>query len=270
MREDEKRVILLTDALSDISPFRLYNNIYFVGGRDVSVHIIDTGEGLVMIDTGYPYMRERIENNMRSLGLMPESIRLIIHSHGHYDHTGCTGYFKSLSGAKTAISRIDNNIVNGMLNLSWADELGLERLDPFSCDVLIDDGDVISVGNTSIRCVAAPGHTAGTMALFFYSGDKICSMHGGVGTNSMEKAFLERYGLSEDCRDAFRQGLHRLADEHVDIVLGNHPDQNDTEGKLARLKNGDENAFVDPGEWKRFLLNCERRLDAMLSEETQA
>ena len=54
----------------------------------------------------------------------------IFHSHGHIDHFGCTQRFQELSGAKTYISRIDNDIVNGRYDLSWAKELAYERL-PF-------------------------------------------------------------------------------------------------------------------------------------------
>ena len=49
---------------SDIKPFKMHENIYFVGSTRVSVHIIDTEDGLVMIDTGYPDMYEQILDRM--------------------------------------------------------------------------------------------------------------------------------------------------------------------------------------------------------------
>lgn len=259
--------------ISDIAPFRMIGNLYFVGSRAVSIHLIDTGEGLIMIDTGYPYMRQRTLENIRALGFDPTDIRIILHSHGHYDHIGSTVEFKRISGAKTYISRIDEDIVSGKLNLSWADELGYDRLPPFNCDVLIDDGDVISLGETRIKCVLAPGHTNGTLAIFanISDGEKryTAAMHGGVGMNSMSREFLSKHGLDLSIRDVFREGLHRLADERIDIVMGNHPDQNDTEGKLKRLLSGDRLACVDTEEWSRFMQACEKRLDDMLREEAK-
>lgn len=256
----------------DIHPFRMLDDVYFVGGREVSVHIIDTHDGLVMIDTGYPHMREMILRNMRRVGLDIRDLRVILHSHGHYDHIGSTQAFQEMSGAKTYISRIDNEIVNGHRDLSWASELGRDRLPPFDCDVLLEDGDTVELGNTRIRCVLCPGHTEGTFALFFDTVDAgrtlTCAMHGGVGTNSLERDFLHRYGLQFTLRDEFRAGLHRLRGEYVDVVLGNHPDQNDTEGKLARLDAGARDAFVDPGEWPRFMDACEARLDRMIESES--
>ena len=96
-----------------------------------------------------------------------------------------------------------------------------------------------------------------------------CAMHGGVGTNSMETAYLQSKGLSADCRDHFRESLHKLALEHVDVVLGSHPQQNDTEGKLRRLLSGETDAFIDSEEWQRFLKTCERNLDEMIAKEAK-
>jgi len=237
----------------------------------VSCHVIDTGAGLVMIDTGYPFMGDQILESMREVGLDPADLRILLHSHGHYDHIGNTMRFKALTGARTYISRIDNEICNGTVDLSWATELGYPRLAPFDCDVLFDDGAVVELGNTRIECRLAPGYTQGTLAVFihtFHKGRPVtCAMHGGVGVNSMTRRFLSWYGLSTDCREAFREGLHRLAGEQVDLVLGNHHDQNDTEGKLARVRAG-ESCF-DTGEWRRFLAEREAILDAMLQEEAR-
>ena len=263
-------MILVNNPTGPIAPFRLWNNICFVGSQAVSVHLIDTGEGLILIDTGYPFMRDQIVESMRALGYDPADIRVILHSHGHYDHYGNTAYLKQLSGAKTYISRIDNEILNGHRDLSWAVELGYDRIPPFDCDVLLDDGDTIELGNTRILCRLAPGHTEGTFALFVETGGLRAAMHGGVGVNSMTRDFLTQYGLPLDLPERFRQGLHALKREHVDIVLGNHPQQSDTEEKAARLLAGDERAFIDPGEWARFLTKCEKNLDDMLADERES
>lgn len=254
---------------SDIMPFKMYGNLYFVGSSRVSVHLIDTGSGLIMIDTGYPDMYEQIIDSIEFLGFAPEDICAIFHSHGHIDHFGCTREFKKLSGAKTYISRIDNDIVNGTYDLSWARELGMEPLELFDCDVLVEDGDTFTIGDTTVRCVLTPGHTDGVLSFFINieNGDKsvIAAMHGGVGRNSMQAEFLNRYNLSFDCREKFRAGLHKLASEHVDLVMGNHPNQNDTEGKLQKTLAGE--CVLDCEEWKSFLALNEKKLDEMIDSE---
>ena len=241
--------------MSDIAPFNMFGNLYFVGSSKVSVHIIKTEVGLVMIDTGYPDMFEQILNSMEALSLNPADICAIFHSHGHIDHFGTTLKFKELSGAKTYISRIDNDIVNGKLDLSWAEELDLARLPFFDCDVLIEDGDEFAFGSTKVRCRLTPGHTDGVMSYFVNVTDGkeeyIAAMHGGAGINTLQKDFLENRGLSFDCRKNMINSAEALMDEKVDIVLGNHPQQNNTVGKLEKVQSGEK--IVDSGEWQRFL-----------------
>lgn len=255
----------LAKHISDIAPFHMLGNVYFVGSRAVSVHIIDTGSGLIMIDAGYPYTQAQILHSMRTLGLNPADLRIILLSHGHYDHTGCALDFRAMTGAKIYISRIDNEIINGTRDLSLAKEAGYDHLPSFNADVLLEDGDTITLGNTCISCKLAPGHTEGTLAMFFETEHEgkcyRCAMHGGVGVNSLVPSFLKRYGLPLSLQDTFRSGLKKLAGEHVDVVLGNHPCQNDTEGKLARMLAGEKSACIDPLEWPRFLQESERLLD---------
>lgn len=271
VRKNKKGVADMENPhISDISPFSLCDNLYFVGSTKVSVHLIQTECGLVMIDTGYPDMFEQIVHSMAELQLEPKDICAIFHSHGHIDHFGCTKAFQKISGAKTYISRIDNEIVNGTYDLSWAKELGLERLPPFDCDVLVEDGEVFSFGSVNIRCRLTPGHSDGVLSFFLNLTDAkkpiTAAMHGGVGMNSFTKEFLDSYGLSFRCREIFRKGLQELAKESVDLVLGNHPQQNDTAGKLQKRLHG-EQSVIDPTEWNRFLKECEQNLDHLIKSE---
>lgn len=251
-----------------LSAFRLHSNIYFVGSKAVSVHLIDTEQGLVLIDTGYPDMGGLILENIEKLGFSPERICAIFHSHGHIDHFGNTKMLAQRSGAKTYISRIDNDIVNGTFDLSWAKELGLQRIPPFSCDVLLEDGDSFDFGNTRIRCVHTPGHTDGVMSFIITLADgKVAAMHGGMGMNSMGSAFLRAYGLSFDCRLKFKEGLKKLSCEHVDLVLGNHPEQNDTLGKMLKVQAGNE--VLDSGEWARLIARGEAAIASLMENDPE-
>ena len=254
--------------VSNIKPHKIYKNLYFVGSTAVSVHLIDTPDGLVIIDTGYPNMYEQILDSIRYLGFDPANIRHIFHSHGHYDHIGATIRLKNLSGAKTYISRVDNDIVNGTLDLSWANEFGVPHLEYFDCDVLVEDGDVFTFGDTSIRCRLCPGHTPGVLSFFItFSDGIVAAMHGGIGMNGLRGDILRKYGLSFELRDIFRRDLHDMASEHVDLVIGNHPHQNGTEKKLALLEAGED--ILDREQWKRLLLSVERDLDELIEREKE-
>ena len=224
--------------------FCLYPSVYFVGDERVSVHLIDTEAGLVMIDTGYPNMLDVILENIERVGFSVTDLCAIFHSHGHIDHFGCTQELVKRSGAKTYISRIDNDILNGTLDLSWAKELRCPIPLPFSCDVLIEDGDVFDFGDVSVRCIHTPGHTDGVMSFLITLADgTVAGMHGGTGTNTLRSDFLRRYGLSFDCRRKYRESVDKLRGESVDLVLGNHPEQSDTLGKMIRIMNGETRLY---------------------------
>lgn len=248
-----------------IPPFRLWGNVYFVGTGPASTHIIDTGDGLIMLDSGYQHSLYLVLQNMHALGLDPMNLKYIVHTHGHIDHCGATAALIQLTGAKTFIGAEDADYANGTLDLSWARELGLE-LEPFQSDVLLYDGDRICLGNTEITAVATPGHTPGAMSLLFDVSDGTrtlrAGLHGGAGLNSMERAFLEKHGLPLTCRQDFLKAMDRLTGLEVDIFLGNHVEHNRTPERREQLLNGDTDAFVDPAKWGAF---CQRRKAAVLS-----
>ena len=257
-----------------VKPFRIFGNLYFVGTVPASTHLIDTGEGLILIDTGYQQSLYLVLNGVWELGFSPYEIRWLLHTHGHIDHFGATRALVELTGAKTFIGKPDRGAADGSRDLSYARELGMEFRETFTPDVLLEDGDEMRLGNVVIRAVATPGHTEGAMSYFFDVTDGRetfrAALHGGMGTNSLEKEYLERYGLPLSLRDDYRRSMLRLSEEKADIFLGNHLGHNHTLEKREKLLAGDRHAFVDPEEWKAFNLWCVEYLDAMLKKEEEA
>ena len=253
-----------------IPPFRVWGNLYFVGTEPASTHIIDTGDGLIMLDSGYQHSLYLVLHNMYTLGLNPMDLKAIVHTHGHVDHCGATKALVEMTGAKTFLGAPDQDYVNGQLNLSWAKELGV-HMEPFEPDVLLYDGDCISLGDTFIEAVATPGHTPGAMSYLFDITDNdktlTAGLHGGAGINSMTKEFLDRYNLSYDCRTDFIASMDRLKKLKVDIFLGNHAYQNQTVQKSQALQAGNTDAFIDPNEWALFAKKCRDNLYAQIEKE---
>ena len=254
-----------------LPPFKIFGNLYFVGSMPASTHIIDTGEGLIMIDSGYQHSLYMVIHNMHLLGLNPADIKYIFHTHGHIDHMGATRALVELTGATTVIGEADRDYVNGTRNLSWADELEIRHFGNFEPDILLKDGDEITLGNTTIKAIATPGHTEGAMSFFFDVTDGKSTyragLPGGMGLNSMKKDFLEKYNLPLSLRDDFIKSMDRLAKEKVDIYLGNHASQNRTPEKLEKLRMGDELAFVNPNEWAVAMMEAKQSVLELLEQE---
>ena len=243
----------------DLPPFQIYGKLWHVGGKSSPSYLFDTGDGLLLLDTGLPKSGYIIFRNIYDLGFKPRDIRWILHSHGHYDHIGMTRALVEMTGAKTYLGTPDRDFVNGTRELPRAKFIDYSFDEPFEPDVLINGGDVLTFGSLEIRCESAPGHTPGTMAFFFDLEEngvvRRAGMHGGVGVNSMRTAFLSRFGLSTECRQQFLDAVDKLMDEPVEILVGNHLGNYDALNKVRRREEFPDgpNPFVDPSEWKRFL-----------------
>lgn len=252
-------------------PFRILGNLYFVGGKPASVHIIDTGDGLIMLDAGYQHSLYITIDNIYRLGLNPHDIKYILLTHGHIDHFGAAKALKELTGAALMLGKEDLLYATGELDLSYAKELGMEFHETFTPDFLLNDGDTISLGNTVVTAVATPGHTPGAMSYFFDVTDGKetyrAGLHGGMGINTLEKGFLEKYKLPFSLREEFCRSMLRLNEEKVDIFLGNHMQHNKTEAKYHMLQAGNKTAFVDPNEWQSYNLWCIKNLENMIEKE---
>lgn len=234
-----------------VKPAKMFGNLYFIGVQAVCTHLIDTGDGLIIIDPGYSESLHVIVNNIWELGFKPSDIKYIVISHAHFDHMDSVAALAHMTGAKTFIGKADLPLLRG--------EIFHYNLIPFEPDVLLEDGDVISLGNTSIRCVSTPGHTDGTMSFFFdvTDGEKTirAGMFGGAGCNTLQRDFIEKNNLSFDCRQKYIDSVDKIIGERVDLFMGNHLGNNNTEEKLAILETSEENPFLknSQGEWTAFL-----------------
>lgn len=246
-----------------MEPFRIWGNLYFCGSVPSSCHVVDTGEGLILIDPGLPETFYLVIQSLWELGFEPKQVRAILHTHGHYDHAGATKLLLGLAPeAKTYIGAGDADTVRGLDDLSLAELVGAEFDGFFEPDVLLEDGYVLRLGNTEVKCVSTPGHSRGTFSFFFDAVDetgeaKRCGMHGGAGINSMMLEYYAAHGLDPSERNGFVPGLARVRDERVDICLGSHTYCNGTQGKGKKVLAGDKYAFVDPEEWARY---CDRTI----------
>lgn len=244
-----------------VDPFRIAGNLYYVGNRDVSSHLIDTGEGLILLDTGFPQTVYLLLESVRRLGFNPDDIRYILHSHGHYDHFGGTRAIVELTGAKTALGKQDIMILTERPELSWAPEYGVEFYETFQVDRSLSDGDALSLGSTTVESLHIPGHTPGSLSYFFtvhhQGAEYTAGIHGAPGLNTLSDEYLKKYGLSFDARQTYMNSLVKLRQQTVDIFIGAHPGQNDTFGKRARMSEN-QNPFIDRQAWRSFLDTLEQ------------
>ena len=235
-----------------IAPFRIADDLYYVGDRKVCVHLLRTDEGLILFDAGYPQAKHLLWESIIRLGFDPADVRWIILTHGHSEHFGASNEFHGLYGTKVAISAADAAAIRERPERASANPLLLPVIDRE-----LQDGEIFSFGGREIRCELTPGHTLGVMSFFMdvTDGGKIyrAGLLGGVGHNQVALPYLLYYGLPLDMPQRMLASLDRMEKESVQIHLGNHPANNHTLEKRERQLREGGNPFIDPESWCSFI-----------------
>lgn len=153
--------------------------------------------GAIMIDSGPPKKGNAIKNLLSRLGIPPADIRLIVLTHGHFDHAGSVKDVKSLTGAKIAIHEEDRpDIENSRYRFpqgvtTWG-RLTRALLEPIirsrvtipavKADIVLNNNE-FSLQEYGINghIIYTPGHTAGSVSVVLDSGEAFvgCMAHNG-------------------------------------------------------------------------------------------
>ncbi len=233
-----------------MKPFKIINQVYYVGTYQACCYLIDTGDGLIMVDPGYNNTTYLVLNSIYELGFKPTDIKYIIATHWHGDHAEAVEAFADLSGAKTLIGKED----------------AIKAEQYFKADILVSDGDKLSLGNITIEFLETPGHTKGTLSFFFNvtDGDKTyrVGQFGGAGANTLVK---DKYDF-DGCVEAYKSSLSRLMNQKVDVFIGNHCWNNNTKEKSDLIGKTEQNPFIDSEIWCKFLSFCENRVNEIIEQ----
>lgn len=225
------------------TPGRAFDNLYFVGSHWTNAWAITTSDGIILLDAmDNDEGAERIiANGLIELGLDPTEIRYIIVSHGHSDHYGGAGYLQRISGAQVAMSTIDWD----MMEAQEPPPAHTDRGAPPERGIALNDGDVITLGDTSVEIYLTPGHTMGTISPVFNArsgNNRHRAILWGGSSFNFGAAHPENLAAYEQTA---REAAQKIRDEDISVLLSNHPIYDRSIEKLESLKNGVEgNPFV--------------------------
>jgi metallo-beta-lactamase class B len=255
--------------------FRIYGDLYYVGNRVVCCHLIDSGEGLILIDTGFPHTAKQLEESIESLGFKPENIRYILHTHEHFDHFGATRYLQVKYACKTFLHKDAAEVFrlhphHTELQSSYCPDAAL-----FIPDVQLSHGDTIEMGRTKITCIHSPGHSAGALTFLFEMCENdhvlkvgLCGVNGNL---PLHVGRLLKYGIPLETREQYLNTIESLRDLDIDITLDTHPRPNGLiERRAAMLENPLSNPFIDKSAWIQTLDDYRDRFATLVKQEEEA
>lgn len=250
-------------------PAKVFDNLSFVGGKVHSAWALTTREGIILLDTIYPYNSEElIVGGMRKLGLEPKDIKYVVISHAHQDHIGGAEMLQKRYGARVVMSAPDWDLVEKYPNRFRA--MAPKR------DIVASDGMKLTLGESTVSIWFTPGHTDGTISFTFQVLDRgrpLNVVYSG-GTALVYEWHLREWSIRnmQTYISSQRHLAAKAKETGATVLLSNHSEFDNAYSKNRMLagRGKDAHPYDIGADWvQRYFVvteNCARATQLMLEQ----
>jgi metallo-beta-lactamase class B len=240
-------------------PHKIMDNLYYVGTKELASFLIVTPQGNILMNSDYETSVPVIQASVEKLGFKFKDIKILIAGHAHPDHVGGDNLVKELTGAQVVVGRVDAEKTKDF------HPAGKEH----PIDRLIDDGETVTLGGTTLTAHIMPGHTRGCLAWStnlkedgktYYTFIE-CSLNG---------QFLQTLDQYPGIVDDFKATYKKALTFPVEVFLSSHASLYGLAEKYAKLQKrgpGDPNPFIDPEGYKAHVDQYEKTFEAALAKQ---
>ena len=215
----------------DVGAADVGQRVQAIGLAGVNCYLLAAGDGFVLIDTGKPESRAAIDKRLSDAGCAAGRLRLIVLTHGDYDHAGNAAHLSAKHGALVGMHRADAARVeqgdwsSGMkprpdkfplLYRTISRFIKPGSFDTFTPDLCFDDGQDLAEFDLAATVLHLPGHTWGSIGVLTTGGELFC---GDLMDSMMGRPSLEFF---IDDMPAAQASLARLRELHVVNVYPGH------------------------------------------------
>ena len=238
-----------------VAPFKVFDNLYYVGVKKISAWLLESDQGLILFDSLYGDLTGLAIESIRELGFDPDDIRYVIVSHAHRDHIG---------GARRLQEEFGSVVMMTEADWSIAAEPAIPQDYPKPIRHLsASDGSTLNLGRTRLRFFQTPGETPGVLSTRFTVYDNgyphEAFLFGGADLNFA--------GIQQT--ELYINSVERLMQlEGIEVNIPNHPEFGEVFERyeiLLEREGGDFHPFVDPESWDAWLeilmLNAKAKLE---------
>lgn len=145
--------------LQRTAPFKVFDNVYYVGAGWVASWLVTTSDGLILIDTLEERYADHAIDGITKLGFDPKNLKYVLVLQGHADHLGGVAMIQEKYGARVAMAEGDWTLVEQPPGGRGGRFRAPKR------DVVVKDGQTLTLGDTTLRLYVTPGHTPGTTSI---------------------------------------------------------------------------------------------------------
>ena len=238
-------------------PHKVMDNMYYVGTKELASFLFVTPQGNILMNSNYETSVPVIKANVEKLGFKFSDTKILIAGHAHPDHVEGDAMVKELTGAQVVVGRVD--------------EAKTREFKPggkeHPIDRLVDDGETVTLGGTTLTAHIMPGHTRGCLAWSTnlkengktYYAFIECSLNGRFVQT------LDQYpGIVDDFRATYKKALTFP----VELWVSSHASFYGLQAKYDKLQKrgpNDPNPFVDPEGYKAHVDEYQKSFEASLA-----
>jgi metallo-beta-lactamase class B len=263
------------DYIIPHAPFKIADNLYYVGGKDLASYLIVTPVGDILINSSVVESPAMIAKSMDLLGFHMSDVKILLISHAHMDHDAGSAEIIRRTHAKYMVMDGDVPVVEsgGAKDFAYPND----RYPPAHVDRILHDGDQVTLGGVTLTAHKTPGHTRGctTWTMQAISGGKprkvviVGSWNVNAGYRLVSSPGHPAFypGIVADYQHTFAV----LRSLPCDIFLGAHGAYFDMLEKLKRAQAGTgESVWIDPDGYKAAVAERQHAFEIELKRQRDA
>jgi metallo-beta-lactamase class B len=257
-----------------MEPFEIGEGLFYVGSSFYAVYLLVSDEGHIVLDAGDAVVGRMAVENIRRLGYDPADIRMLLITHPHFDHAGGLAEIRRAAAkdAKFYCSEKDGrDMVDGGRSDFFLKDHPRFYFEPLAPDIVLEDGDQVSLGPWTLTMHITAGHTPGGMTWTFPLTVDGTPHHAMAPTSwallpGFKVGREESYpGQTEDYERAFARW--KSLSEICDVFVASSNQFFDFRTKKAAYDAGKADAFVDPEGIRDFYVKAETKYRAELARQ---
>ncbi|MFN0196944.1 MAG: subclass B3 metallo-beta-lactamase [Planctomycetaceae bacterium] len=263
-------VVFATAVSAEDKPFpahRVVGNTYYVGSDALASYLIATPQGHILINSGFDETVPLIQAAVESLDFKMSDVKILLASHAHSDHVAGHSRLQELTGAKVYVMRGDDSVIasGGEGQYLYTDD----RWPACPVDRVLDDGDEVKLGETTLVAHITPGHTRGCTTWAWQEND---------GEKKYDVVVIGSPNVNPGYRLVDNADYPKIVDDFAitfavlkklpcDIFLGAHGNYYGMHAKYDRVKSAEVNPFIDPEGYRAYVADREKFYLSTLADQ---